>query len=138
MDWHEMSAHATGRAQLATATSSGRPHVSQVFTWLDDGVVWFCTGRSSRKARNLVDNPFASLMWTPAAELYVLGTVDLVDDVDVKRRVWNEATMGYDPRGFFGEPDDPSSVLVRVIPTSAVLYLGDEAAGTVVAHRWRT
>jgi len=136
MDWPEMSTHATGTAHLATATSSGRPHVSQVATWLEDAMVWFCTGRNSRKARNLVDNPFAALMWTPSVELYVQGAAELVDDVDTKRRVWNTATMGYDPQGFFGEPDDPASVLVRVTPERAVLYLGD-SSGAVTPHRWR-
>jgi len=36
MDWPEMSTHAAGTAHLATATSSGRPHVSQVAAWLED------------------------------------------------------------------------------------------------------
>ena len=135
MDWQEMSTYAIGTAQLATATSSGRPHVSQVATWLEDGVVWFATGRNSRKARNLVDNPFASLMWTPRAELYLQGEAELVDDVDTKRRFWDSGVMGYDARSFWGEPDAPISVLVRVTPASAVLYLGDDS-GVVTAQRW--
>jgi general stress protein 26 len=136
MDWQEMSTHATGTAHLGTATSSGRPHVSQVATWLEERAVWFATGRTSRKARNLLDNPFASLMWTPHAELYVQGAAELIDDVDTKRRFWDAGVMGYDARSFWGEPETPTAVLVRVTPASAVLYLGDES-GAVTPHRWR-
>src|SRR5690349_15576895 len=42
---------------LVTVRPEGKPHVTPLFAvWLD-GALYFCTGPTERKARNLADNP---------------------------------------------------------------------------------
>jgi pyridoxamine 5'-phosphate oxidase-like protein len=45
---------------LSTVRPDKRPHVTPLISvWLDDAL-YFCTGPSERKAKNLADNPTAS------------------------------------------------------------------------------
>jgi general stress protein 26 len=126
MDWLEVTAHLSGLAHMATATPDGTPHVSMVSPAVEGHVIWIGTRKSSGKARNLSANPRAALMWTPRAEAYVFGDVELVDDVAEKQRVWSADLFGYDMAMFWGSPENPDFVLLKVHPHRAtVLVQGD-------------
>src|SRR5262245_16184890 len=71
-------------AALATADSSGRPSVRMVLLkHVDERGFVFFTNRTSRKAREMAENPRAALCvhWPRLAEqVRVEGTVELVSD----------------------------------------------------------
>jgi nitroimidazol reductase NimA-like FMN-containing flavoprotein (pyridoxamine 5'-phosphate oxidase superfamily) len=68
---------------VATSRPDGRPHVMVVWGLWRDGAFYFCTGETSRKARNLAANPYC-VVCTELAEQAVIveGTVELVTDPD--------------------------------------------------------
>jgi general stress protein 26 len=134
MKWTDVAEHISGYAHLATAAPDGTPHVSLAAATLDGDLLWIGTRASSGKARNIAANRRVALMWTPAAEVHVRGTAELVDDLDEKRRVWSSGIFDYDLSSFFGSPDDADFVFVRVRPQSAtVLTQGD---GGIERRRW--
>lgn len=113
-------------SHLATASAAGVPHVSVVSAAFEDDVVWVATNLSSRKARNLRENPRAMIMWEGDAEVYVDADVELVDDAATKHRLWT-GTFPYDLAMFFGTADNPDLVLLRLRPRSAVVQtFGDQ------------
>ena len=59
---------------LSTVRPDGRPHVCTLLAvWLE-GALYFCTGESERKARNLLSNPHC-VMTTGCNVLYGLDVV---------------------------------------------------------------
>ena len=89
---------------------------------------------SSRKARNLICDPHASLVWQPGAEVYLDAEVELVHDLDTKRQLWDGGVFGYDPAMFFGTFDDADYVLLQLSPTSGTVMEATEHG--IVQHRW--
>ena len=132
MEWTDVAAHLTGLAHLATVTDDGKPHVAIVSPRVEGGTVWIGALRSSRKVRNVTARPFGALVWSSTAEAYVDVTVELVDDVAEKRRLWEG--WAYDPAAFFGSPESESYVLLRCAPTSATVLTVD--AGGPQRQRW--
>ena len=69
---------------LATATSTGRPSARAVLLRdLDDRGFVFFTGYGSRKARELIENPFASLVfgwYQVQRQVRVTGSVERLDE----------------------------------------------------------
>jgi general stress protein 26 len=134
MNWTDVTEHLTGLAHLSTVSPDGHPHVALAGAVVDGDVLWFGTRASSAKARNIAVNPQVALMWSPAAEVYVRGVAELVDDVSEKRRVWDSGIFPYDLATFFGSPDDEDFVFVKIRPRSAtVLTQGDSG---IVRRRW--
>ncbi len=122
LSWADLVPHLTGVASLATAAPDATPHVAAVAPILDGDLLWIFTRRSSRKARNIADNPGVALMWRPSAEVYVSGWAQLVEDLDTKTRLWLRTDLPFDPAGFFGAAENPDFVLVRVVPERGVLF----------------
>jgi general stress protein 26 len=134
MNWTDVTAHLTGLAHVATVTTDGRPHVAIAGAVVDGDVLWFGTRASSGKARNIAVNPEVAMMWSPAAEVYLRGVAELIDDVEEKRRMWSSGIFPYDLAMFFGSPENQDFVFVRVRPRSAtVLTQGDSG---IVRRRW--
>jgi general stress protein 26 len=135
MNWNEITPLMSGLAHMATATTDGQPHVAVVSAVVEGDTVWICTNRNSVKARNLRSNPQVSLMWARAAEVYMRGTVAILDDVAEKRRIWSSGLLPYNPADFFGTPENPDMVLLKVTPTSAtVLTMGEQGPSV---QRWK-
>lgn len=127
MDWDELAEllAGAGLAHIATASVDGRPHVAVVAPFVEGDGLWVFTTRGSGKARNLAENPRMALVWRPGPEIYVQADAVLVDDLAEKARLWDSGLLPFDPVGFFGTPDNPDLVLVRVTPRSAtVLAMG--------------
>jgi uncharacterized pyridoxamine 5'-phosphate oxidase family protein len=72
---------------IATARPDGRPHVMVVWALWLDGVLYFSTGRQSRKAKNLAGNPHCTMCTQDAHEAVILeGKVETERNVDQIRR----------------------------------------------------
>ncbi|HCM60551.1 MAG TPA: hypothetical protein DIS74_09295 [Bacteroidales bacterium] len=84
---------------LATVDSSGQPQVRTMnpFPVMEDLVIWFGTTRSSRKVREIRENPMVSVYFANhlVAKGYVTinGSALVIDDkellVKMKREYWN-------------------------------------------------
>jgi pyridoxamine 5'-phosphate oxidase-like protein len=103
---------------IATTRPDGAPHLMVIWgVWLEDRF-WFSTGASSRKARNMTENPKCVIGTDDAAEAVILeGSVELIDaqhsDLErfvaayEKKYAWNVREMAqpvyrFRPRVGFG------------------------------------
>jgi Pyridoxamine 5'-phosphate oxidase len=89
---------------IATTRPDGAPHLMIVWgVWFEDSF-WFSTGTSSRKARNLAENPRCVIGTDDAAEAVILeGTVEVIGTHDAefekfaaayeKKYAWNVREM---------------------------------------------
>jgi hypothetical protein len=118
---------------LSTVRPDGRPHVTPLLSvWLD-GALYFCTGTSERKARNLAHNPHCILTTGCNAlgdglDLVVEGDATRVSDDGELRPVADayESKYGSDWRfavrdgAFHGEGGE--ALVYRVAPTTVFAF----------------
>lgn len=122
MDWDEVVEAATACGwitYLGTADSGGTPHVAVVAPGYTDGTVWFVTRASTKKLRNLRQNPQVAFHWPVGdiqapGELAAWGRATVHGSDEAVRRLWDAGIMPYDLGGFFGSPDDTDAVFVEV------------------------
>lgn len=139
MEWDEFVSAATATSwvtYLGTTSADGSPHVSVVAPGFTEGSLWFATRQSSKKFRNLVDDPAAAFHWpvgNPEApgELIADGVARLFVSAEDRSRLWESGILPYDMAGFFGSPGNPDLAFVEVGIASARL-LGPD----FVARRW--
>jgi uncharacterized pyridoxamine 5'-phosphate oxidase family protein len=146
-EWAEASRR-LGDAQvywLSTVRPDGRPHVTPLLSvWLD-GAMYFCTGPTERKARNVAHNPNCILTTgcnslDEGVDLVVEGRAVKVDD-DVRLRQVADAYESkygsdwhFDVRdgAFYG--DGGEALVYQVAPSTVFAFgKGDEYSQT----RWR-
>jgi uncharacterized pyridoxamine 5'-phosphate oxidase family protein len=84
--WAEDRLKKSRQFWIATTRPDGRPHVMVIWAlWLDDKL-YFSTGSTSRKARNLARNPNCIMCTDDAAETIILeGAIDTECDVKTIR-----------------------------------------------------
>ena len=134
LTWADVPQHLTGFAYLSTAAADATPHIAVVAPAIEGSTIWIGTNQGSRTSRNLAENPRASLVCVTSAEVYVWGDAELVDDIDVKRRLWTDG-WSYDPAMFFESVESPDYVLVRITPHRAMVMTQDEHG--VTRRRWQ-
>lgn len=134
MRWNEITPSLRGIAHLATTAEDGSPRISVVMPVVDGDALVIFTRASSGKVRCLRVDPRVALVWQPAEEVYVYGTAEVVDDIDRKRAAWHRTDLPFDPTAFFGAPEDPDLVLLRIRPDRAIV-MRDDGSGPR-AHRW--
>lgn len=134
MDWAGFVEAATATdwlTYLGTADATGRPHVSVVATGFSDGSVWFATRPTSKKLRNISENPRVGFHWPVAGggpgELAAWGTAT-VHPTDEHHRIWNSGIFTYDLAQFFGSPENPDLAFVEVVVERARLMGPDFTA----------
>jgi PPOX class probable F420-dependent enzyme len=117
---------------ICTARPDGRPHAVPVWgLWLDDAV-WFSTGRTSRKARNLDRNPAVVVHLESGDDTVILeGDVTEAHDPEALRRFADAYEAKYEYRLDVSDRDAP---VFRLRPVSAYTWLEKDYAGT--ATRW--
>jgi hypothetical protein len=78
--WAADRLHKSRQYWIATTRPDGTPHLMVIWgVWLEDSF-WFSTGASSRKARNLAENPKCVIGTDDAAEAVILeGSVEKID-----------------------------------------------------------
>jgi hypothetical protein len=85
--WAEARLKKSRQFWIATVRPDARPHVMVVWALWLDGVLYFSTGRNSRKAKNLADNPHCTMCTQDTGEAVILeGTVENEKDVSQIRR----------------------------------------------------
>src|SRR5947199_2143584 len=82
--WAEDRLKKSRQYWVATTRPDGRPHVMVIWALWMDGVLYFSTGRDSRKAKNLASNPNCTMCCENAAEAVILeGIVETERDVEI-------------------------------------------------------
>ena len=124
-------------AHMATVGSDGAPDVSPVHPAWEGDTMWVMTGRTSVKARNIANEDRLALHWQITEKgdgVEIWGKATVVDDVEVKRRLWN-GVFDYDLSAFSpGGPDNsPDAVFISIQPMRA-LYL--KSYGMAGIERW--
>jgi hypothetical protein len=131
---------------LSTVRPDGRPHVTTLLSvWLDGGL-YFCTGASERKAKNLVNNAHCILTtgcntFDTGLDLVVEGdAVRVTDEVKLKRIAdLYESKYGsdwhFDVRdGAFNGDDGNVALVFEVTPITA---FGFGKGASFSQTRWR-
>lgn len=84
--WAETRLRKSRQYWIATSRPDGRPHLMIVWGLWWDGAFYFCTGETSRKARNLKANPWCVIGSEQAEQAVILeGTVELLTDPDMRK-----------------------------------------------------
>ena len=87
--WAEDRLQKSHHYWIATTRPDGRPHVMVIWALWMDGLLYFSTGSTSRKARNLKLNPNCTMCTDNSAEAVILeGVVERQDDAETIRRFW--------------------------------------------------
>jgi hypothetical protein len=135
LEWSWASERLTGSHNywLATARADGRPHVMPVWgLWLDE-MFYFSTGRQSRKARNLADNPHCVVCTERADEAVIVeGAIEIITDPELLRPFYDAYKAKY---GWDLEQEPFASEPVYAIRPRVAFGLV-EAAMTDSATRW--
>lgn len=145
--WAEARTHLE-RAEvywLSTVRPDGRPHVTPLLSvWLD-GALYFCTGPTERKAKNLERNAHCILTTgcnalNEGLDLVVEGVAVRVSDDAALQRIADayESKYGrewhFDVRdGAFGHADGGEALVYEVAPVKALGFGKGEFSQT----RWR-
>lgn len=131
---------------LATIDADGRPHVTGVGGFWDQGAWWVVTSRSSRKGRNMERDPRCSIsLATHEFDVTIEGEAALVEDPAVVAHIASVAAEG----GWPAAPDEAGTAITaeysapsagpapwhvyRITPTAATALVTVEPGG---ATRW--
>ena len=116
---------------LATTRTDGRPHMTAVWgVWLDN-VFYFSTGRLSRKARNLAQNPGCVVSTESASEAVIVeGLAKSIDNPKDLRQVARIYQQKY------GSAYPEEGIVFAVWPRVAFGFIEDEAEFSGSATRW--
>ena len=110
---------------IGTTRPDGRAHAAPVWgVWLD-GLLYFSTGKESRKARNLAANSAVAIhVEGKAGEIVILeGTAEEIDDPAVLRPVWE----AYNAKYSWKVEDYPFFIVRPLVALSFEEQLGDTA-----------
>ena len=84
----DVTLQATRSIWIATTRPDGRPHAMPVWFWWDGRDIYFITQRSTQKARNLADGPWAVVHAGDGDDAIILeGRVVTVVDTDELARI---------------------------------------------------
>lgn len=124
-------------AHMATVGTDGAPDVVPVHPAWEGDTMWVMASRASVKVLNIANEGRVALHWQVTATgdgVEVWGNATVVDDVEVKRRLWN-GVFDYDLSAFSpGGPDgSPDSVFISIQPTRA-MYM--KSYGMAAIERW--
>ncbi len=85
----------------------------------DDLMIYFSTNTLSRKIREIKSNPRASVYYCHPEQFHgltLIGDIEIVDDSEIRKALWNEGWERYYPQG----PDDPDHTVLRLYPKLAM------------------
>ncbi len=110
------------RAMFNLRNKEQFPEFSEFFAGLDNKFeIYISTNTSSSKTTHIKNNPKISVYFCdPEAFKGVMfgGEVEIIEDMDVKRKIWLDWWTKYYPKGL----DDPDYALFRLSPKNARFY----------------
>ena len=125
-------------AYIATTGTDGEPHLAPVaVNWIDDTIAAFVLS-SSRKVRNVKQNPRATVHFSVSESTgwdscIVWGDARIVDTTAGRTELWDR--MGYDLRAFEpGGPESDDHVFLMIEPVRASIL---RAYGMAGRDTWR-
>ena len=130
---------------LSTVRPDGRPHVTPLLSVLLDDALYFCTGPTERKAKNLVHNPHCVLttgsnVLDEGLDIVVEGEAVKVSDEAKLRRIAEvyESKYGSDwhfdvREGAFNNVAGGEALVYEVVPSAAFGF----GKGEFTQTRWR-
>lgn len=127
-EWIAFVLSAPRPAVLATTRADARPHAAPVWIDIEDDAVWFTTGATTVKGRNLARTGVATLCVQddrpPFSFVTIEGTVEIFDDPELVRR-WATRLggryVGAARAEEYGARNGvPGEVLVKLTPTNVV------------------
>ena len=114
---------------VTTVDSLGRPRSRVLHPIWEGHIGWICTYRNSYKSKHLEQTPNMSIAYIkdPMKPVYVDCTVEWIDDLTEKQRVWDlfnaePEPYGYNPSLIFGEVDDENFGILKLIPWRIEVY----------------
>jgi nitroimidazol reductase NimA-like FMN-containing flavoprotein (pyridoxamine 5'-phosphate oxidase superfamily) len=117
---------------VATTRPDGRPHVMPVWgIWLE-GAFYFSTGRNSRKARNLSDNPRCVVSIELNGESIILEGV--AEEI-VEKAVLHQCCDAYNVK-YHWEMESNNEPFFAVRPTVVFGFIENDSLFTSTATRW--
>lgn len=126
-------------AYIATTGNDGEPHLAPVaVNWIDDSIAAFVLS-SSRKVRNVRQNPRATVHFavgdsTKWDSCIVWGDARLVDTTAGRMELWDR--MGYDLRAFEpGGPESDDHLFLLIEPVRATILRSYGMAGREIWRR---
>jgi PPOX class probable F420-dependent enzyme len=110
-------------AHVATADTRGRPHVVPVCLVVEDGRLYFASGRTGRKLRNLRANPEVAVSaddyteaWSGLRGVVVSGTARVHAGNPTFRRIRRRLYAKYPQYSTEAALGDRDSVVVEITP----------------------
>lgn len=96
-------------AMLGTIDAEGCPNIRAMINMKNEGLktIWFSTNTSSRKVPQLTENPKACVYFVDFDKwmgLMLVGTTEILQDSESKKRLWQEGFEKYYPQGV-NDPD---------------------------------
>ena len=123
---------------LSTVRPDGRPHVAPVWgLWADDGL-YFGTDLTSRKGRNLAENPELVVHLESGDDVVILeGSVEMTDDPAMVRRVMAAYATKYAmPQADQEYLESLPSAMYRLRPRVAFAWLESSFPDTATRFRF--
>lgn len=122
---------------LATQSTNG-PRVRMVHPTWEGETLWFATGTTSPKAKQIAREPRIDVQFQVAppefVHLMVRGNAHIVDDDAERKRIWD--VIDYDLSDFWpGGASDPNYTLVRIDPQRVEL---SKTFGSQDVRIWRS
>lgn len=108
---------------LGTNGDDGYPNIKAMIKCEHEGLetVWFSTNTSSRRVAQLKQNPKACVYFVDFDRwkgLMLVGTVEILQDIGSRRRLWHEGDEKYYPLGV----TDPDYTVLRFTATWGNYY----------------
>jgi general stress protein 26 len=124
---------------ITTVRPDGRPHVTPLVGVADEGDVYFCTGLTEQKGRNLEQNPHVAITtgnntWASGLDVVVEGTAIRASDRETLQRLADAYLAKYGSAWQFdlgdgvlthGEQNEIEAALFRVEPAKVLAFAKD-------------
>jgi general stress protein 26 len=96
-------------AMLGTVNEEGFPNIKAMLNMEHDGLrqIWFSTNTSSKRVAQILKNPKTCVYFVDPDQfkgLMLVGTIEVLQDDESRRRLWREGFEKYYPLGVI-DPD---------------------------------
>ncbi len=127
-----LKSYRTGMLTTMDAAKVFHARPMQIARVDEDCAIWFMTGTDSGKVDEIEADPRVSVtLHSLSADVALAGDAGLVRDRELIKQLWSEPWRVWFPDG----PDDPTIVLVKVLPDHAEYW--DRSGGKGVRYMLR-